>query len=41
MAFVFKAERNIVLANTEDAKNKNLGPGSYQVGKGNMRNYNA
>ena len=33
MAFVYKAERRIVLADTEDAKNLNVGPGSYQVTK--------
>lgn len=32
MAFVFKAERNIVLSNTEHDKIKNLGPGSYISG---------
>jgi len=33
MAFVYKAERNIVLTHTEEARNLNLGPGSYQVDK--------
>ena len=39
MAFVFKAERNIVLSNTEDARNKNLGPGSYQAQKPPVKQY--
>ena len=33
MAFVFKAERQIVLASTEGDKNLNLGPCSYQATK--------
>lgn len=39
MAFVYKAERKIVLANTEDARNTNLGPGSYQVVKPTSKQY--
>lgn len=31
MAFVYKAERKIVLAETEETKNLNIGPGSYTV----------
>jgi len=41
MAFVYKAERNIVLSNTEDAKNQNLGPGSYEAVKPGAKNYNS
>ena len=33
MAFVYKAERNIQLTNTEEARLTNLGPGSYAVEK--------
>lgn len=39
MAFVYKAERKIVLAETEDAKNINLGPGSYSVIKPTSKQY--
>jgi hypothetical protein len=39
MAFVYKAERNIVLANTEGAKNLNLGPGSYAAQKPSNRHH--
>ena len=31
MAFVYKAERRIVLADNEDVKNKIVGPGTYQM----------
>jgi len=34
MAFVYKAERNIVLDDTEQTKNLNIGPGSYELVKG-------
>ena len=30
MAFVYKAERRIVLADNEDVRNKLIGPGAYQ-----------
>ena len=39
MAFVYKAERKIVLADTEDAKNSNLGPASYQAHKPQSKQY--
>ena len=39
MAFVNKAERNIRLSNTEDAKNDHVGPGSYQANKIGSKNY--
>ena len=40
MAFVYKAERKIVLADTEDARNLNLGPGAYQVVSATTKQYN-
>ena len=39
MAFLYKAERKIVLADTEDAKNSNLGPASYQAHKPQSKQY--
>lgn len=41
MAFVYKAERNIVLDDTEQTKNLNIGPGSYELVKGQKSLYNS
>ena len=41
MAFVYKAERNIKLTHTEDAKNMAVGPGSYVLSKPSTRQYHS
>lgn len=40
MAFVYKAERNIVLDDGENTKNLGLGPGTYNMVKGEKALHN-